>query len=177
MNKKEKEIQTQTELRDSTLVFLIKRNVGEISELCLAMKKRGFGKNKWNGVGGKVGDKIEETVEEAAKREAMEEIGVGVEKLEKVAELTFIFPHNSEWDQLVHVYFTEIWTGLPTESEEMRPDWFFVKEIPFDSMWPDDELWLPKLLSGKKVQAKFTLGEGDIIEAHNMQFVDSFLSK
>ena len=44
-------------LRDSTVIYLIKKSHGETTEICLAMKKRGFGKDRWNGVGGKVGDK------------------------------------------------------------------------------------------------------------------------
>ena len=60
-------------LRNATLVFLIKRIDGEIKDICLAMKKRGFGVNRWNGVGGKVDDQ-NETIEEAAKRETKEEI-------------------------------------------------------------------------------------------------------
>ena len=61
-------------LRNSTLVFLIKKNNGSITDICLAMKKRGFGKGRWNGVGGKV--EAGETIEAAAMREAREEIGV-----------------------------------------------------------------------------------------------------
>ena len=62
-------------LRNATLIFLIKRTDGEIKEVCLAMKKRGFGLNRWNGVGGKVDDQ-KETIEEAARREAKEHVGV-----------------------------------------------------------------------------------------------------
>jgi len=39
-------------LRNATLVFLIKKSQGEITDICLAMKKRGFGMNRWNRVGG-----------------------------------------------------------------------------------------------------------------------------
>ena len=148
-------------LRDVTLVFLVKREKGIISELCLAMKKRGFGMGRYNGVGGKL--EVGETIESAAKREAREEIGVEIRHLEKVAELTFIFAHNSAWNQLVHVYTTDKWSGEPTESEEMNPKWFAVADIPFEKMWPDDRFWLPHMLAGKLVRAEFTFGEGDVI--------------
>jgi hypothetical protein len=40
-------------LRDSTLLFLVKKDAtGKITEICLAMKKRGFGAGRWNGVQG-----------------------------------------------------------------------------------------------------------------------------
>lgn len=148
-------------LRDVTLVFLVKREKGTITELCLAMKKRGFGVGRYNGVGGKL--EAGEIIESAAKREAKEEVGVEIKQLTKVAELTFIFANNPAWNQLVHTYTTDTWVGEPTESEEMNPKWFAVADIPFEKMWPDDRFWLPHMLEGKLVRAEFTFGEGDVI--------------
>jgi len=45
----------------------------------------------------------------------------------------------------------------------MSPKWFKISDIPYESMWPDDIFWLPKVLTGKKVRAGFTFGEKDII--------------
>jgi 8-oxo-dGTP pyrophosphatase MutT (NUDIX family) len=149
------------ELRICTLVFLIKRSKNSISELCLAMKKRGFGAGRWNGVGGKLNEG--ESVEAAAARETEEEIGVRVGGLKKVAELDFYFPHNPDWDQRVHVFFCDTWEGEPAESEEMAPQWYGVDALPFDRMWPDDIFWLPEVLQGKLVRARFVFGEGDAI--------------
>ena len=61
------------------------------------MKKRGFGKDKYNGFGGKIND--DEDVEDAAIRELYEESGVKATKkyLEKVGELTFIFPYKKDF--------------------------------------------------------------------------------
>lgn len=149
-------------LRNATLVFLVKKSQGKIINVCLAMKKRGFGVNRWNGVGGKV-DEERETIEEAAERETEEEIGVFVEELNKVAELLFYFPHNPAWDQLVHVYFSENWVGEPKESEEMKPRWFPTNELPYSDMWPDDIYWLPEVLGGNLLKAMFKFGENDVI--------------
>ena len=51
-------------LRDVTLVFLVKKFQKEVTDICLAMKKRSFGANRWNGVGGKVisGETLEEAL-------------------------------------------------------------------------------------------------------------------
>ena len=149
-------------LRNATLVFLIKKSQGEITHICLAMKKRGFGMNRWNGVGGKVDDQ-NETIEDAAKRETKEEIDVIVRELNKVAELSFYFPHNSAWDQMVHVYFSENWDGKPKESEEMNPKWFLKDELPFQDMWPDDIFWLPEVVKGNLLKAMFKFGEKDVV--------------
>ncbi len=148
-------------MKPYTLVFLLKRSGSGVSEVCLAMKKRGFGAGRWNGVGGKV--EVGEGVEDAARREAHEEIGVVLEHLEKVAELTFIFPSNQGLNQYVHVYTCQEWKGEPSESEEMRPAWYAVDTIPFAEMWPDDIFWLPQVLDGKRVRGSFTFGEGDVI--------------
>jgi len=72
-----------TKLRVATLVILTRKSGSKITEVCLAMKKRGFGMGRWNGVGGKV-DSLKETVEEAAKRETKEEIDVNTLKSNEI---------------------------------------------------------------------------------------------
>ena len=156
-------------MRNATLVLLIKKSKQGRVDICLAMKKRGFGMNRWNGVGGKV--KENETIENAAKREAKEEIGVSVKKLDKAAELSFYFPHNPGWNQLVHVYLTENWDDEPAESEEMSPKWFPLSEIPFKNMWPSDMFWLPEVLKGNLVKAVFEFGENDVVQNKEIRIV------
>lgn len=158
-------------MRNSTLLFLIKKSEGKVTDICLAMKKRGFGVGRFNGVGGKPDEG--ETIEETTIREAREEIGITAKNLSKVAELTFTFPHNESWDQLVHTYFTDEWDGTPEETEEMSPKWFPVSQIPFDKMWPDDIFWLPKVLEGNLVKGSFSFGEKDVILDQKVEVVDS----
>ncbi|MEK7565189.1 MAG: 8-oxo-dGTP diphosphatase [Patescibacteria group bacterium] len=159
-------------LRDVTLLFLIKKRKGKTISICLAMKKRGFGSNRWNGVGGKV--KEGEFIEAAAIREAKEEIGVEVNGLKKVAELSFFFPHNPLWNQKVHVYFCKSWIGEPIETEEMKPEWFFISNIPFKDMWPADIFWIPEVIAEKKVIGSFVFGEGDVVLEKEVSLVSSF---
>jgi len=165
-------------MRDATLCFLIKENDhGEIREICLAMKKRGFGVGKWNGIGGKVDDKTEEAIEQALIRETREEIFVEIKDFYKVAELIFLFPKAPEdknWNQKVHVYFTKSWECKPKESEEMKPKWFSIEEIPFSSMWPDDIHWLPEVLKKKLVKANFVFGNNDTILEQDLKIVKGF---
>ncbi|MBI5140320.1 MAG: 8-oxo-dGTP diphosphatase [Candidatus Vogelbacteria bacterium] len=157
-------------LRNATLVFLIKKSGGKIEEICLAMKKRGFGTGRWNGVGGKV--EAGETMEESARREAREEIGVSPSNMEKTAEISFFWPHDPTWNQTVHIYFTDTWRGEPIESEEMNPRWFKVRDIPFDKMWADDILWLPHVLEGKLLRGTFELAEGNIVLGQEINIVN-----
>lgn len=137
-------------MRQTTLCFLLKDD-----QVLLAMKKRGFGAGKWNGVGGKV--KEGEDVAAAAVREIKEEIGVTVapDALAPMGTLDFDFSDNHEWAQTCSIFVVRAWEGEPAESEEMRPKWCPKNALPFDEMWVDDPHWLPLVLAGKKVKGRF----------------------
>ena len=138
-------------------------------KILLGMKKRGFGAGRWNGFGGKIAGK--ETVEEAAKREVLEEVGIGVDHLEKVGIIEFEFKDSPEIFE-VHIFRSEIFSGEPKESEEMKPQWFGVEEIPFKEMWPDDIHWMPPFLGGKKFRGKFLFGKADVILSKELAEVE-----
>lgn len=134
-------------------------------KILLAMKKRGFGEGKWNGVGGKLENN--ETIKQATLREAREEICIDSHErhLHQVGSIKFYFNNNEDWDQHVHIFVLDNWTGEPTETEEMKPQWFSHHEIPFDDMWLDDKYWLPRVLEGKKIEGEFYFNkEGSVIE-------------
>lgn len=128
--------------------------------ILLGMKKRGFGVGKWNGFGGKV--LLTETIEEAVRREVQEEAGIEVKDLTKMGILDFIFIDRTDILE-VHVFKSEEFSGTVTESEEMKPQWFQIEEIPFEQMWPDDKFWMPLFLSGKKFKGTFSFGESNRI--------------
>lgn len=150
-----------------TLLFLKKDN-----QILLAMKKRGFGSDRYNGVGGKI--EPGETIEQALVRETQEEINVTPTNFWKVAEHDFVQDESSEpWRMYVHAYLCDEWQGDPSETEEMRPEWFNVAAIPYDNMWADDEYWLPPVLAGKLVLGKFTFDENDNLLTHDVKTVDN----
>jgi 8-oxo-dGTP pyrophosphatase MutT (NUDIX family) len=138
-------------MRDSTLIFLVKGG-----NVLLGMKKRGFGVGKWNGYGGKL--KYGESIEEAAIRELWEECCINAKKIKKMGELTFMFPLKPEFNQTVHVFVSSEFDGTPTETDEMKPEWFEARNLPFTEMWQDDPHWLPKVLSGERVRGSFIFG-------------------
>ncbi len=150
-------------VQKSNLLFLRKPKENRI---LLAMKKRGFGAGKWNGVGGKLDNG--ETVMEAMIREAEEEIGVKIksEDLEEVAINAFSFQDKKEWNQVVHVFFTDKWEGEPIETEEMNPKWFDQDTLPYEDMWITDPHWLPRVLVGERIKASFLFNKdgGEILE-------------
>ena len=143
------------------MLFLI-----EGERILLAMKKRGFGAGHWNGVGGKPDPG--ETIEEAAIRECKEEINVTPLSIKFAGSLKFYFEGKKDWDQEVKVYLCHTWKGNPEETEEMSPKWFNVSEIPFDNMWEDDKIWLPEVLSGKKINAEFHFDKNNKISSYKV---------
>lgn len=155
-------------MKTATLCFLLKDD-----GVCLAMKKRGFGVGKYNGFGGKVGDKEEfknETIEQALVREGQEELEIVINDFEKRGVITFKFPLNPEWEeQVVHVFTSRNWKGEPKESEEMRPEWFKLSEIPYERMWDDDKYWLPRILEGENIEAEFEFDKKGEVAKHNVR--------
>lgn len=137
-------------MKTATLCYLLKE-----SEILLAMKKRGFGKGRINGIGGKKEDT--ETVEQSAIREIKEEVGVDVEErfLEKRGIIDFYFKDKPQWNQKVYIFFIRKWQGEAKESDEVKPVWYKFQDIPFDKMWKDDPHWLLKAIQGKNIKAKF----------------------
>jgi 8-oxo-dGTP pyrophosphatase MutT (NUDIX family) len=146
-------------MKQTNICFLLKDD-----KVLLGMKKRGFGVGKWNGFGGKL--KEGEDVKVATVREVQEEIGVSIlsEDLKSAGTLKFQFKDNPGWDNFCHLFTATTWSGEPSESEEMRPQWYAVSAVPFGEMWIDDSHWLPLVLAGKKINAEFLFDEkGDTI--------------
>jgi 8-oxo-dGTP diphosphatase len=153
-------------MKHVTLMFLLRDD-----EILLAMKKRGFGEGKWNGAGGKL--EPGETPLQAAVRETQEELGVTPLNPKKVGELDFYESTDPTFNHYGHIYIATEWQGEPEETEEMRPQWFRVADIPYDRMWPDDRFWLPDALARKRFKATYTLNRADeIVSSHTEYLTD-----
>jgi 8-oxo-dGTP pyrophosphatase MutT (NUDIX family) len=144
----------QHTLKPRTVVFLLKD-----SSVLLGYKKTGFGNGKYVGIGGKV--EPGESIEEAAIREMQEETSITPIGLQLVAILRFYFPHieDESWNQEVHAFISTTWEGEPTETDELRPEWFNVEDVPYDKMWDDSHSWITQILAGERLEGDFMFNE------------------
>lgn len=160
--------------KDYTLVFCIRQNPETNSkEVMLGMKKRGFGEGKYNGFGGKL--EPNETVEEAAVRELEEESGVitKVNSLKKKGYLVFNMEKSNKLMK-VHVYIVTEFTGTGIETDEMRPVWVDMNDMPtmYDKMWKDDPYWFHYIISNKKFVGRFDYSSDDNITSYELKEVE-----
>ncbi|HSX33432.1 MAG TPA: 8-oxo-dGTP diphosphatase [Candidatus Saccharimonadales bacterium] len=140
-----------------TILFLQKDD-----QVLLAMKKRGFGVGKWNGVGGKVEDG--ETAAQAAVRECQEEIGVTPHTPKLVAKLDFFDQADPGFHHQASVFTSKSWDGDPHETEEMRPQWFAQAAVPYTDMWAADRLWIPEVLAGALLTGRITFNGEKLVQ-------------
>ncbi|KKR62695.1 hypothetical protein A2643_04055 [Candidatus Nomurabacteria bacterium RIFCSPHIGHO2_01_FULL_39_220] len=141
------------------------------NQILLAKKTRKLGKGFWNGPGGKV--EVGESLEACAIRETQEESGLEIKNLITVGVITFEFKDKSQ-SVLLHIFLVDDFAGEVVETDQMEEwKWFDVDKLPFQDMWADDELWLPKVLEGKKIMGKIVFDHpstkenvGKIIESN-----------
>ena len=157
-----------------TLIFCFSTEENGKKRVLLGMKKRGFGCFKYNGFGGKI--EAGETNEEGALRELQEESSLIANKLTNRGYLVFKM-HDSRKIMKVHVYSCDDFTGMPTETEEMKPQWFDVDSVPYEKMWLDDKYWLPYLIhenknpDNKSILGRFDYSDEDTIDDYDVRLV------
>jgi 8-oxo-dGTP diphosphatase len=139
----------------ATLLFVIRDG-----EILLMEKKRGLGAGKINGPGGKIDPG--ETPLDCAIRETREELCITALRPVKMGELHFAM--SDVPDILCHVFLARDFKGRPEETEEAKPLWCRLDDIPYDRMWTDDVFWLPLLLDGRTFHGRFVFsGEEEIL--------------
>jgi 8-oxo-dGTP diphosphatase len=142
----------------ATLTFVIRD-----SRILLIRKKRGLGAGKINGPGGRI--EPGESPLECAIREVQEELRVTPSGLDQRGELRFQFTDG--YSIHVFVFSATDCHGQARETEEAIPLWTALDAIPYDEMWADDVLWLPRLLAGHSVAGRFIF-DGDALLDHDL---------
>lgn len=67
----------------------------------------------------------------------------------------------------VFVYKSDQFEGEITESEEMKPEWFDINEIPYENMWKDDQVWYKSMLRNRNFQGHFKFNRNEEISYYN----------
>lgn len=130
-------------------------------KVLLINKKQGLGKGLVNGPGGHI--ELEETAIEAVHREFKEETGLTSGPLNFVGTLNFQFKDGLS--MIGHVYIGNEAEGELIESEETTPFWCDKNSLPYDQMWEDDILWLPRALEGEKFNGYFIFDEEKMLSS------------
>ncbi|WP_420370336.1 8-oxo-dGTP diphosphatase [Curtobacterium sp. L1-20] len=140
------------------VVYLV-RDDGTGPRVLLGEKRRGLGAGRLVGPGGK--REPGESAVDAAVREVREEVGlrIAAADLEARGTLDYRFPYRPSWSQVSDVFVCRRWQGTPTGSDELEPRWVPVDAVPWDAMWDDARYWLPGVLAGGSVRARFTFAE------------------
>ncbi len=139
----------------AAICYLI-RETGRQTEICLSMKKRGYGAGLLHAYGGVV--KPPETPRCCAARETFEESGAVVHgrTLTHIARVT-TYAKNHLWR--VHVFTCAQWQGLPIETDEQGPpEWYPFDHLPFDQMFPDRKYWLHRALTNEPLNVEMLVG-------------------
>jgi len=139
----------------ATLIFVVREH-----EVLLIRKKRGLGAGKINGPGGKL--EPGETSQQCAHREIKEELCVDVVESINSGRLRFQFVDGYSID--VQVFVANSFEGLPKETEEAIPLWSDIADIPYDEMWADDRIWLPRVLAGERVDGRFIFDDDRLLD-------------
>ena len=143
---------------DAVLCFIRDRD-----RLWLIRKKTGLGTGKINAPGGRI--EPGEEAPDAAVRETTEETGLIPAGLEYVCELNFVFVDG--YSLRGYVFFADSYSGRPTVTPEADPFWCRIADLPYDEMWADDAVWLPRVLAGEKVLGRFIF-DGDEMLSHQL---------
>lgn len=142
----------------ATLLFVWKHD-----QLLMIRKKRGLGAGKINGPGGKIDPG--ETARQAAVREVEEEIGVTPLTPVERGRLRFQFVDGLRLQ--VQVFTAPDCCGKLQETDEAIPMWVPIEAIPYDEMWADDRVWLPRMLAGEWVEL-CAVFDGDTMLDHTL---------
>ena len=153
---------------NTTLLLILKDK-----KILLAEKKRGFAMGKFNGIGGK--QDAGETIEEAMIRETKEEINVLPKNYKQVGLIHFDVWYKGERVNLnLNIFTCTDYIGEISETEEMRPVWFSIENIPYEKMLEDDLLWLPLVLDGKNVAGSVKFNKDLNMEYNTIHAVNKF---
>ncbi len=92
--------------------------------------------------------------------------------LDLVGLLDFRFSASPELNHLGYIYFIRTYHGAVRETEEMLPQWYDLRTLPYEQMWQGDKTWIPMILTGKKIQGRITFAaDNDTVQDIDIAYV------
>ena len=143
----------------ATLVYLARGD-----SVLLIRKLRGHGAGKVNAPGGRI--EAGESAEACAIREVAEEVGIRVQSLSLHALLRYDDPAEG-FAMAGYAFVSSDFRGAHARTAEADPFWYRIDEIPYDEMWDNDRIWLPRVLRGERIRADFRFCRGRLV-AHTV---------
>jgi len=150
---------------DVSVTYLLRERRG-VREVLLGEKLTGIGQGKIVAPGGK--SENTESPAHTAVREIREEVGLSVnpQALVPIAEISYPFYSRPELSQRSFAFLCTDFSGELRPSRELDATWWPVAAIPFDRMWADAGLWLPRALTGDYVRATIEIGlDNEVLSA------------
>lgn len=140
----------------ATLVF-----VERGADVLLIRKLRGLGAELVNAPGGKTDPG--ESDFECAIREVQEEVGITPMDLSRRGQISFQFVDG--YSIFTSVFLASRFTGTARASAEAVPFWVAKTDVPYEEMWPDDRIWLPRLFEGDAFVGRVILDKEELVDA------------
>ncbi|XP_043473787.1 7,8-dihydro-8-oxoguanine triphosphatase-like [Leptopilina heterotoma] len=110
---------------------------------------------------------------QCALRELKEECGLTSKNLRQIGIVEVEFENDPVLLE-VHVFDTFVFEGNIIDTDEMRPKWFNLSDIPYQSMWPDMFLWFPYMLKDIPFKGYFLYRGENLILKHKIEEVTEF---
>ena len=156
---------------EATVCFPMRGN-----QVLVAEKQKKLGAGHLNGFGGKA-EPQDTSIEATNIRETMEEVGIEVQEAHEVAEIIFHNPMRDRTlkDIRVHFFIATQWLGEPVSTEEMmHPTWHNVDSLDYDQFLAGDRLFIPQILTGKKLSGTVTYDDDWSVQDARFEEVQVF---
>ena len=144
----------------ATLVYLARGD-----SVLLIRKLRGHGEGKVNAPGGRIeAGGVGRGVRDSGSRRRGRHSRPGA-RTARVVALRRPDGKASPWQDMLSFHRT---FAAPTaRTAEADPFWCRMDEIPYDEMWENDRIWLPRVLRGERIRADFRFCRGRLV-AHTV---------
>lgn len=144
----------------STAVYIFKG-----AHVLLTKPKTSLGTERWNGLTGAI--EIGENAKMAAARMVKSSVGVMSVLNEPASEILYHDSAHRNWK--VAVFRVDTFQGEPVATGNIAIQWWPIDDLPYKTMWPGDDEWLPLVIGGKAFSAEVWFDDKGRVEKKDIQ--------